>query len=92
MTSNVQAWWTDLKPPDPVHHPLELDPLDVLVLAVHPLDAEDVVAEVETLEPPLLGEQHDHDAARPVEALAEQLFHSELILSNWEKNQRLLEN
>ena len=87
MTRNVQAWWTDLKPPDPVHHPLELDPLDVLVLAVHPLDAEDVVAEVETLEPPLLGEQHDHDAARPVEALAEQLLHCEFVLANCTKRE-----
>ena len=87
MTRNVQAWWTDLKPPDPVHHPLELDPLDVLVLAVDPLDPEDVVAEVQTLEPPLLGEQHDHHAARPVEALAKQLLHSKLVLSNYEKIQ-----
>ena len=41
----------DLEPPDPVHHPLELDALDVAVLPVHPLHPEDVVAEVQTLEP-----------------------------------------
>ena len=77
----------DLEPSDAVDHPLQLDPLDVLVLAVDPLDPEDVVAEVQTLEPPLLGEQHDHHAARPVEALAKQLLHSKLVLSNYEKIQ-----
>ena len=41
----------DLEPPDPVHHPHELDALDVAVLPVHPLHPEDVVAEIETLEP-----------------------------------------
>ena len=41
----------DLEPPDPVHHPLELDALDVAVLPVNPLHPEDVVAEVETFEP-----------------------------------------
>ena len=41
----------DLEPPDPVNHPLELDALDVAVLPVHPLHPEDVVAEVQTLEP-----------------------------------------
>ena len=60
-----------LEPPDPVHHSLELDSLDVLVFAVDPLHPEDVVTEVQTLEPPLLGQEHDHHAARPVEALAE---------------------
>jgi hypothetical protein len=30
---------------------------------------EDVVAEVQTLEPPLLAQQHDHDTARPVQTL-----------------------
>ena len=71
-----------LEPSDPVHHSLELDALDVLVLAVDPLDSEDVVTEVQTLEPPLLGEEHDHHAARPVEALAEQLLYCEFILAN----------
>ena len=71
-----------LEPPDPVHHSLELDALYVLVLAVDPLDPEDVVTEVQTLEPPLLGEKHDHHAARPVEALAEQLLYCEFILAN----------
>ena len=74
-----------LKPPYPVHHSLELDALDVLVLAVDPLDPEDVVTEVQTLEPPLLGEEHDHHAARPVEALAKQLLHCELVLANCKK-------
>ena len=71
-----------LEPSDPVHHSLELDALDILVLAVDPLDPEDVVTEVQTLEPPLLGEEYDHHAARPVEALAKQLLHCELILAN----------
>ena len=71
-----------LEPSDPVHHSLELDALYVLVLAVDPLDPEDVITKVQTLEPPLLGEEHDHHAARPVEALAEQLLHCELILAN----------
>ena len=74
-----------LKPPYPIHHSLELDALDVLVLAVDPLDPEDVVTEVQTLEPPLLGEEHDHHAARPVEALAKQLLHCELVLANCKK-------
>ena len=43
---------------------------------------EDVIAEVQTLEPSLLGEKDDHDTARPVESLAKQLLHSELIFSN----------
>ena len=43
---------------------------------------EDMIAEVKTLEPSLLGEKDDHDTARPVESLAKQLLHSELIFSN----------
>ena len=43
---------------------------------------EDVIAEVQTLEPSLLGEKDDHDTARPVESLSKKLLHSELILSN----------
>ena len=77
-----------LDPPDPVHHSFELDALDVLVFAVDPLDSEDVVTEVQTLEPPLLGEEHDHHAARPVEALAEQLLYCEFILANCTKRER----
>jgi len=46
----------NLKTTDAVHHALQLDPLDVVILAVHPLDPEDVIAKVETLEPPLLTE------------------------------------
>lgn len=76
-----------LEPPDPVHHSFELDALDVLVFAVYPLDSEDVVTEVQTLEPPLLGQKHDHDAARPVEALAKQLLHCKLILANCTKRE-----
>ena len=77
-----------LEPPDPVHHSLELDALDVLVLSVNPLDPEDVITEVQTLEPPLLGEEHDHHAARPVEALAEQLLHSEFVFTNCTQRER----
>jgi len=44
----------NLEPSDAVDHPLQLDPLDVLVLPIHPLHSEDVVAEVQALEPPLL--------------------------------------
>ena len=41
----------NLEPSDAVHHALQLDPLDVLVLPVHSLNAEDVVAEVQALKP-----------------------------------------
>ena len=41
----------DPEPSDAVDHPLQLDPLDVLVLPIHPLHSEDVVAEVQALEP-----------------------------------------
>ena len=41
----------NLEPSDAVDHPLQLDPLDVLVLPIHPLHSEDVVAEVQALEP-----------------------------------------
>ena len=41
----------DLEPSDAVDHPLQLDPFDVLVLPIHPLHSEDVVAEVQALEP-----------------------------------------
>ena len=78
-----------LEPPDPIYHSLELDPFDVLVLAVDPLNPEDVVTEVQTLEPPLLGEEHDHHAARPVEALAKQLLHCKLVLANCTKRERI---
>ena len=44
----------NLEPSDAVHHALQLDPLDVLVLPVHPLHPEDVVAEVQALEPEML--------------------------------------
>ena len=71
-----------LESPDPVNHSLELYTLDVLVLAIHPLHSEDVVAEVQTLEPPLLRQQHDHNTSRPIETLSKQLLHSELILTN----------
>ncbi len=49
------------------------DALDVLVLAVHFLHPKNVVAEVQAVEPLLLAQQHDHHAARPVQALAKQL-------------------
>ena len=41
----------NLEPSDAVDHPLQLDPLDVLVLPIHPLHSEDVVAEVQALKP-----------------------------------------
>ena len=75
-----------LESSDPVHHSFQLDALDVLILPVDPLYPEDVVAEVQTLEPPLLGQEHDHHAAGPVEALAKQLLHRELVLSNYKEN------
>ena len=49
------------------------DALDVLILAIDLLQAEDVVTEVEALEPALLAEQGDHHATGPVEALPEEL-------------------
>ena len=73
---------TNLEPSNPIHHPLELNSLDILVFTVHPLNPEDVVAEVQAFEPPLLGQEHDHHAPCPVETLAEQLLHRELILTN----------
>ncbi len=53
--------------------------LDVLVLPVHLLHPEDVVAEIEALEAPLLTEEDDHDAPGPVQTLAEQLPKEEKI-------------
>ena len=41
----------NLEPSDAVHHALQLDPLDVLVLPIHSLHSEDVVAEVQALKP-----------------------------------------
>ena len=41
----------NLKPSDAVDHALQLDSLDVLVLPVHSLHPEDVVAEVQALKP-----------------------------------------
>lgn len=74
----------DLEPSNPVDHPLELDPLNVFILAINPLDTEYVVTEVQTLEPPLLSQQYNHGTASPVETLTEQLFHSELVFTNWD--------
>merc|ERR1719209_265571 len=73
----------NLEPSDAVNHALQLDPLDVLVFAVHSLHPEDVVAEVQALKPPLLSQQHYHDSSSPIEPLSKQLLHCELILSNW---------
>ena len=41
----------NLEPSDAVNHAFQLDPLDVLVFAVHSLHSEDVVAEVQALKP-----------------------------------------
>ena len=41
----------NLEPSDAVNHALQLDSLDVLVLPVHSLHPEDVVAEVQALKP-----------------------------------------
>ena len=43
-----------LEPLDPVHHWLQLDPLEVLIHPVNPLNSENVVAEVEALKPDIL--------------------------------------
>ena len=40
-----------LEPLDPVHHWLQLDPFEVLIHPVDPLNSENVVAEVEALKP-----------------------------------------
>ena len=71
-----------LESPDSIHHPLELYPLDILVLPVHPLHPEDVIAEVETLEPPLLRQEDNHDTTCPIEAFSKQLLHCKLIFTN----------
>ena len=46
------------------------------------IQPEDMIAEVETLEPSLLREEDDHDTARPVESFSKKLFHRELIFSD----------
>lgn len=79
----------NLESSDSVNHSLQLNSFDIFVLAVHSLNPEDVIAEVQTLEPSLLGEKDDHDTARPVESLAKQLLHSELIFSNWDTVDKL---
>ncbi len=58
------------------------DSLDVLVLAINPLNSKNVVAKVEALESPLLIEESDEDAPGPVEALAEHLLDVELVLAD----------
>jgi len=42
-----------------------------------------VVAKVQSLETPLLAQQHDHDAARPVETLAKELLNGVLGAPHW---------
>ena len=49
------------------------DALHSFVLAVHLLHPDDVIAEVESLEPALLVEQYQHAAASPVQALSKHL-------------------
>ena len=44
-----------------------------LVLHVDPVNAQDVVAEIQRLKPPLLVQQYDQSTARPVQTLPEQL-------------------
>lgn len=56
----------NLESPYSIHHSLELNSFNVVVLAVYPLYSENVVAEVETFEPPLLAEKSYHDAPSPV--------------------------
>lgn len=46
---------------------------DDLVLPILPLDFEQVVAEVEEVEAPLLSQQHDDGAAGPVQPVPEAL-------------------
>lgn len=41
-----------------------------------------MIAEVQTFESSLLGEEDDHYAAGPVQSLSEKLFNSKLVFSN----------
>ena len=45
-----------LEPLDPVHHWLQLNPLEVIVHTVNPLNSENVVAKVEALKPDYQGQ------------------------------------
>jgi hypothetical protein len=48
------------------------DSFDEFVFAVHPLHPQDVVAEIESFETPLLAQQHENSASGPVQAFSEQ--------------------
>ena len=51
----------NLEPSDAVNHAFQLDALDVLVLPVHSLHPEDVVAEVQALKPDMyIGQEKGH--------------------------------
>ena len=81
-----------LEPLDSVHHRLQLDPLEVLIHPVNPLNSENVVAEVEALEPvsqyfekvgltrspPLLTQESHHDDPGPDQAVAKDLLHGDV--------------
>ena len=65
-----------------IHHPLELYSLDILILAVHPLNSEDVVTKVKTFKSSLLRQKDDHDTSGPVQAFPKQLLNCKLIFTN----------
>ena len=71
-----------LESPNSIHHPLELYPLDILILAVHPLNSEDVVTKVKTFKSSLLRQKDDHDTSSPVETFPKQLLNCKLIFTN----------
>ena len=66
------------------------DSLDVLVLAVHLLHPEDVVAEVQALEAALLVQEDDHHAAGPVQALPEQLPEENYDIKTNKRREKLI--
>merc|ERR1719237_186029 len=67
-----------LEPLDSVHHRLQLDPLEVLIHPVNPLNSENVVAEVEALKPPLLTQEGHHDDPGPDQPVAKDLLHGDV--------------
>lgn len=69
----------DLVLPDAVRHLLQGHVFDDLVLAVLPLDFQQVVTKVEEVKAALLSEQHDDGAACPVQPVPEALLCCELV-------------
>ena len=58
------------------------DALNIFIFSIDPVHAENVIREVESLEPALLSQQHDHGTAGPVQPLAKQLSANTRLLSN----------